>query len=167
MEVTFNNMLRKILKLPWDCHTSILHCISSLQSLFVLYRSSMLCQKAWTTGIPLIRDYFTEAPRLSYTTFGFNLITIGTGEPMQMPVMARDKTIEPGKAWGTRLQNPSVGQLLHTNSTPILDRTALQQQVPTIFSLHSYNPCTYLQSILCWPTGSSALHLCTNLHAQQ
>ena len=45
LEVTFNNLLRKIWKLPWHCHTSILHCISSLQSLFniVIYRSSMLC----------------------------------------------------------------------------------------------------------------------------
>ena len=60
--------------LAWHCHTSILHCISSLQSLFnvVIYRSSMLCQKARSIGIPLIRDVFTEAPQLSYTTFGFN-----------------------------------------------------------------------------------------------
>ena len=74
LEVTFNNLLRKIWKLPRHCHTSILHCISSLQSLFniVIYRSSMLCQKARATGIPLIRDIFAEAPQLSYTTFGFN-----------------------------------------------------------------------------------------------
>ena len=38
----------------------------------VIYRSSMLCQKARATGILLIRDIFTEAPQLSYTTFGFN-----------------------------------------------------------------------------------------------
>ena len=31
----------------------------------------MLCQKARSTGIPLICDAFTEAPQLSYTTFGF------------------------------------------------------------------------------------------------
>jgi len=74
LEVTFNNLLRKIWKLPRQCHTSILHCTSSLQSLFnvVVYRSSKLCQKARDTGIPLIHDIFTEAPRLSYTTFGFN-----------------------------------------------------------------------------------------------
>ena len=34
LEVTFNNLLRKIWKLPRHCHTSILHCISSLQSLY-------------------------------------------------------------------------------------------------------------------------------------
>ena len=49
------------------------------------------------------------------------------------------------------VQNPSIGHLSHTNSTPpVLDGTALQQQF----------------SILGWPTGSSPLHLCTNLHAQ-
>ena len=75
LEVTFNNLLRKIWKLPRRCHTSILHCISSLQSLFnvVIYRSSMLCQKARSTGIHLICDIFTDAPQLSYTTFGFNV----------------------------------------------------------------------------------------------
>ena len=43
LEVTFNNLLRKIWKLPRQCHTSILHCTSSLQSLFnvVVYRSSI------------------------------------------------------------------------------------------------------------------------------
>ena len=62
-------------KLPRHCHTSILHCISSLQSLYnvVICRSHMLCQKARATRISLIRDIFTEAPQLSYTTFGFNV----------------------------------------------------------------------------------------------
>ena len=42
------------------------------------------------------------------------------------------------------VQNPSIGHLSHTNSTPpVLDGTALQQQF----------------SILGWPTGSSPLHL--------
>ena len=74
LEVTFNNLLRRIWKLPRHCHTSILHCTSSLQSLFnvVICRSSMLCQKARATGIPLICDIFTGAPQFSYTTFGFN-----------------------------------------------------------------------------------------------
>ena len=58
LKVTFNNLLRRIWKLPRHCHTSILHCTSSLQSLFnvVIYHSTMLCQKARATGIPLIRD---------------------------------------------------------------------------------------------------------------
>ena len=73
LEVTFNNLLRKIWKSPWHCHTSILHCISSLQSLYnVICHSHMLCQKARATGISLIREIFTEAPQLSDTTFGFN-----------------------------------------------------------------------------------------------
>ena len=41
---------------------------ASLILLFIV----QVCQKARATGIPLIRDIFTEAPQLSYTTFGFN-----------------------------------------------------------------------------------------------
>ena len=76
LEVTFNNILRKIWKLPRNSHTSILHCVSRLQGLHnvVIQRSKMLCLKARTTGLPLIRDIFTEAPSLSYTSFGFNLL---------------------------------------------------------------------------------------------
>ena len=78
LEVTFNNILRKIWKLPRNCHTSILHCVSRLQSLHnvVIQRSKMLCLKARATGLPLIRDIFTEAPILSYTSFGFNILEI-------------------------------------------------------------------------------------------
>ena len=76
LEVTFNNILRKIWKLPRNCHTSILHCVSRLQSLHnvVIQRSKMLCLKARATGFPLIRDIFIEAPILSYTSFGFNIL---------------------------------------------------------------------------------------------
>ena len=76
LEVTFNNILRKIWKLPRNCHSSILHCVSRLQSLHnvVIQRSKMLCLKARATGLPLICDIFTEAPILSYTSFGFNIL---------------------------------------------------------------------------------------------
>ena len=55
---------------------SVYHCVSRLQGLHnvVIQRSKMLCLKARTTGLPLIRDIFTEAPSLSYTSFGFNLL---------------------------------------------------------------------------------------------
>ena len=43
LEVTFNNLLRKIWKLPRRCHTSILHCISSLQSLLMLLFIVQVC----------------------------------------------------------------------------------------------------------------------------
>ena len=76
LEVTFNNLLRKIWKLPRNCHTSILHCVSSLQTLYniVIQCSCMLCKKARATGVSLVRDIFAEAPHLSYTTFGFNAL---------------------------------------------------------------------------------------------
>ena len=68
LEVTFNNLLRKIWKLPRHCHTSALVVFK-----VVIYRSSMHCQKARSTGIHLICDIFTDALQLSYTTFGFNV----------------------------------------------------------------------------------------------
>ena len=76
LEVTFNNILRKIWKLPRKCHTNILHCVSSLQSLLniVIQCSKMLCLRARATGLPLICDIFTEASRLLYTSFGFNVL---------------------------------------------------------------------------------------------
>jgi hypothetical protein len=76
LEVTFNNLLRKIWKLPRNCHTSILHSVSGLQSLhnIIIQRSKLLCLKARATGLPLIRDIFTETPHLSYTSFGYNVL---------------------------------------------------------------------------------------------
>ena len=76
LEVTFNNILRKIWKLPRSCHTDILHCVARLQSLHnvVIQRSKMLCLRARTTGLPLIRDIFTEASCLSYTSFGLSVL---------------------------------------------------------------------------------------------
>ena len=70
LEVTFNNILRKIWNLPRQRHTNILRCVSGLQSLHnvVIQHSKMLCLKARATGLPLIRDIFTEAPRLTYTS---------------------------------------------------------------------------------------------------
>ena len=35
----------------------------------------MLYLRARTTGLPLIRDIFIEAPRLSYTSFGFHVLS--------------------------------------------------------------------------------------------
>ena len=44
LEVTFNNVLRKIWKLPRKCHTNILHWVSSLQSLHnVVYNAQRCC----------------------------------------------------------------------------------------------------------------------------
>ena len=67
--IVINNLLRKFWKLPRNCHTSIFHCVSSLQSLY-----NMLCKKARATGVSLVRDIFAEAPHLSYTTFGFKAL---------------------------------------------------------------------------------------------
>ena len=33
-----------------------------------------MCLRARTAGLPLIRDIFTEAPHLSYFSFGFNVL---------------------------------------------------------------------------------------------
>ena len=62
LEVTFNNLLRKIWKLPRNYNTNILHCASSLQSLqnVVIQHSKMLCLRPRATGLPLIHDIFTD-----------------------------------------------------------------------------------------------------------
>jgi len=42
------------------------------------------------------------------------------------------------------MQNPSLGKQLTAKATPhTFDWTALQQQLPTIFSLHLFNTCAY------------------------
>ena len=71
LEVTFN-----IIILHWEKVGSFLVLAVSMQSLHnaVIQRSKMLCLRARATGLPLICDIFTEAPRLMYTSFGFNVL---------------------------------------------------------------------------------------------
>ena len=76
LEIAYNNILRKIWRLPRHCHTSILHCVSSGSSVFntVLGRSSQLVASSEKKGSNLLIDVFTDSPSLVYTSFGYNSV---------------------------------------------------------------------------------------------
>lgn len=76
LEVTFNNILRKIWVLPRRCHTSIVHLVSSLHSLFnvVIERSQKVISQALKQPSSLLADVFGESQFLAYTSFGYNTL---------------------------------------------------------------------------------------------
>ena len=74
LEVTFNNILRRIWSLPRTCHTGILHCTAQLNSLYntVVRRSSKLLSTALKSQSPLVHDVFVQSSTLAYTSLGYN-----------------------------------------------------------------------------------------------
>ena len=74
LEVTFNNILRKIWLLPRNCHTRILHLVAGLHSLYntVVARSLGLVSAALRTRSPLLAAVYTQSLKLVYTSFGYN-----------------------------------------------------------------------------------------------
>ena len=75
LEVAFNNILRKVWHLPFNCHTRILHLTARLHSLFnlILHRSQSLLVSATTTcPSVLVRTIFSHSASLCYTSTGFN-----------------------------------------------------------------------------------------------
>ena len=74
LEVSFNNLLRKIWFLPMQCHTGILHCVAQAPSVINrivdLFTASYL--KASANGCPLIRQCYSESSHLLYTPIGYN-----------------------------------------------------------------------------------------------
>ena len=75
LEVCFNNVIRKIWHLPQRCHTSVLHLVSGLPSIFntIITRSYRLTAAALQSSSPLIADIYGDATKLVYTSSGFNL----------------------------------------------------------------------------------------------
>lgn len=75
LEVCFNNIIRKIWHLPPRCHTSILHLVAGLPSMFntVISRSLNLTATAQSFSSSLIADIFKHSSNLVYTSTGFNL----------------------------------------------------------------------------------------------
>ena len=75
LETAFNNILRRIWKLPSRCHTGILHQVAGVQSLrnkIVGHFSSFL-SKAVESDSPLIKHSFLSSPSLVFTSIiGFN-----------------------------------------------------------------------------------------------
>ena len=76
LEITFNNILRKIWSLPRACHTGILHQVAGLHSIYnmVISRSSKLLLPALKSKSPVLTDAFTQSSTLAYTSLGYNKI---------------------------------------------------------------------------------------------
>ena len=70
LEVTFNNILRRIWSFPRMCHTGILHCTAQLNSVYnniiVVQRSSKLLPAALISHSSLVRDIFVHSSTLTY-----------------------------------------------------------------------------------------------------
>ena len=75
LEVAFNNILRKLWRLPFNCHTRILHLTARLKSLYnvIFYRSrSFLCSATSKCPSSLVRAIFSSSASLCYTSVGYN-----------------------------------------------------------------------------------------------
>ncbi len=74
IEVSFNNILRRIWQLPRNSHTGILHLTARLPSIVnvVLSRSSALLFKARSSPSSIVRLVFQASSTLSYTSVGYN-----------------------------------------------------------------------------------------------
>ena len=75
LEVTLNNVLRKIWKLPRSCHTGILHCVAGIESVYnqIIHRSRRFIERATKSESPLLRTVFQWSVEHMYTVHGFNL----------------------------------------------------------------------------------------------
>ena len=77
LEVTFNNILRRIWSLPSMCHTGVLHCTAQLNSVYniiVVQRSSKLLSAALKSHSSLLRDTSVQSSTLTYTSIGYNSV---------------------------------------------------------------------------------------------
>ena len=76
VEVTFNNVLRKIWSLPRRCQTGILHSVANLYSVYnvVVLRSKKLSLMACNSPSSLLSDILSESKTLAYTSVGYDLM---------------------------------------------------------------------------------------------
>ena len=74
IEVSFNNILRRIWNLPRNCHTGILHLTALLPSIFnvVQSRSSTLLSRALSSPSYVVKTIFRDSSVLAFTQTGFN-----------------------------------------------------------------------------------------------
>ena len=74
LEVSFNNILRKIWSLPRHSHTGIVHSVARLESIYniVVIRSRSLLASARRSKCVLISDLFSECVQSAYTALGYN-----------------------------------------------------------------------------------------------
>ena len=75
LEITFNKVLRRIWKLPYNSHTRIVQCSAKLQSLFnlIFHRSSALYKSSQTCPSNLVKHIFHKSANCCFTFLGFNL----------------------------------------------------------------------------------------------
>ena len=76
LEVSFNNIHRRIWRLPRNCHTRILYLTARLYSLFnmVLSRSSSLLSSALSCSSLVVRTVFKDTSILAYTNTGYTFL---------------------------------------------------------------------------------------------
>ena len=74
LEIAFNNILRKIWKLPRQCHTRILHLTANVQSLFnkIISMFSSFLSRALLLDSTLCNHVFLSSSLLSFTPVGYN-----------------------------------------------------------------------------------------------
>ena len=74
LETIFNNVLRRIWDLPRTCHTSILHCIAQLESMYsiIIRRSANLVTSALQSESPFLKDIFVMSQNLTFTSVCYN-----------------------------------------------------------------------------------------------
>ena len=74
IEVAFNNILRKIWRLPRHSHTEIVHSVANLHSLFnvVFLRSQRLMLSAMSCSSLLARQIFSDSCSHCYSFSGYN-----------------------------------------------------------------------------------------------
>ena len=74
LEVSFNKILRRIWKLPYNAHTRIVHRTAGLNSIYnqLLGRSETLFTLSQKSSSFLIRYIFEKSATCCYTFLGFN-----------------------------------------------------------------------------------------------
>ena len=76
LQITLNNILKKVWRLPRRCHTGILHCIANLESLYniILSQFSKIFDQVMKFKSAPVRNVFLWLAICPYTTYGFNNI---------------------------------------------------------------------------------------------
>ena len=74
LEVSFNNILRKIWRLPRNCHTRILHLVANLPGFVnkTVLKTVLFIRRVCSSFSPLISHVFSSCFSLVYTFTGFN-----------------------------------------------------------------------------------------------
>ena len=76
IEISLNKLLRKVWNLPYNSHTSIVHCVARTSSIsnIVYNRFLSMYSRALSNCSSLVRLIFIHASQLVYTFSGYNHI---------------------------------------------------------------------------------------------